>query len=71
MLTHARAEPEMTKKEIVTSWSLFILILLLILALFMSYFLQARRIQAVHETVISIFAGNSMTPFGSIAQVTS
>lgn len=47
----------MAAKEIWTSWSLFILIVLLIIALFTSYFLQARRIQAVHETVISIFAG--------------
>lgn len=51
------AEPEASKKEIFTSWSLFILIMLLIIALFMSYILQTRRIQAVHETVISIFAG--------------
>jgi solute carrier family 9 (sodium/hydrogen exchanger), member 6/7 len=40
-----------------TSWSLFILIILLISALFVSYILQTRRIQAVHETVLSIFAG--------------
>lgn len=45
------------QKEIFASWSLFILIMLLIVALFTSYVLQTRRIQAVHETVISIFAG--------------
>lgn len=45
------------QQEISTSWSLFILIVLLILALFASYILQTRRIQAVHETVMSIFAG--------------
>lgn len=48
---------EAGEKEIYASWSLFILIVLLILALFTSYVLQTRRIQAVHETVISIFAG--------------
>ncbi|PNS15448.1 sodium/hydrogen exchanger 3 [Sphaceloma murrayae] len=50
-------EPEAGQKEILTSWSLFILIMLLIVALFTSYMLQTRKIQAVHETVISIFAG--------------
>lgn len=44
-------------QEIQTSWALFILIVLLIVALFVSYMLQARRIQAIHETVISILAG--------------
>ena len=48
---------EAGQKEIFTSWALFILIILLITALFTSYFLQQKRIQAVHETVISIFAG--------------
>ena len=50
-------EPDAGQQEISTSWSLFILIVLLILALFASYILQTRRIQAVHETVMSIFAG--------------
>ncbi|OCK78026.1 sodium/hydrogen exchanger [Lepidopterella palustris CBS 459.81] len=50
-------EPEAGQKEIFASWSLFILIVLLIVALFTSYILQTRRIQAVHETVLSIFAG--------------
>ena len=31
--------------------------MLLIVALFTSYILQQRKIQAVHETVLSIFAG--------------
>lgn len=48
---------EAGEQEVYASWSLFILIILLILALFTSYVLQTRRIQAVHETVISIFAG--------------
>lgn len=50
-------EPDPSKKEIFSSWALFILISLLIVALFTSYLLQTRKIQAVHETVISIFAG--------------
>ncbi|KAL1302610.1 hypothetical protein AAFC00_002983 [Neodothiora populina] len=50
-------EPEAGQKEIFASWSLFILIILLIIALFTSYMLQMRKIQAVHETVLSIFAG--------------
>ncbi|KAI9807337.1 MAG: monovalent cation:H+ antiporter, CPA1 (nhx1) [Piccolia ochrophora] len=45
------------QKEIFSSWALFILLMLLICALFTSYVLQQRKIQAVHETVISIFAG--------------
>lgn len=49
--------PEAGQKEIYASWSLLILIVLLILALFTSYLLQSKKIQAVHETVISIFAG--------------
>lgn len=33
--------------------------MLLIVALFTSYMLQQKKIEAVHETVISIFAGMS------------
>jgi hypothetical protein len=36
---------------------LFIMIMLLMFALFTSYILQQKKIQAVHETVLSIFAG--------------
>ncbi|KAI9700359.1 MAG: monovalent cation:H+ antiporter, CPA1 (nhx1) [Candelina mexicana] len=49
--------PDAGQKEIFSSWALFILIMLLIIALFTSYMLQQKKIQAVHETVISIFAG--------------
>lgn len=38
-------------------WGLCILCVLLIGALISSYYLQVKRIRAVHETVISIFAG--------------
>jgi len=33
------------------------MIMLLIAALFASYLLQQKKVEAVHETVISIFAG--------------
>jgi solute carrier family 9 (sodium/hydrogen exchanger), member 6/7 len=51
-------------KEIFASWALFILIMLLIVAFFTSYFLQEKKVTAVHETVISIFAG--MPPLASL-----
>ena len=57
ILTYHETEPDASQAEIWTSWSLFILIMLLVAALFASYVLQTRRIQAVHETVMSIFAG--------------
>ena len=53
-------EPEAGQKEIFSSWALFILIMLLIVALFASYMLQHKKIQAIHETVLSIFAGTSI-----------
>ncbi|SCW02771.1 LAFE_0F13916g1_1 [Lachancea fermentati] len=43
--------------EIFSSWALFIMLFLLISALWSSYFLAQRRIKAVHETVLSIFYG--------------
>jgi small-conductance mechanosensitive channel len=56
-LIRERPEPDASQAEISTSWALLILIVLLIVALFASYILQTRKIQAVHETVMSIFAG--------------
>ena len=49
--------PDTSQREIFSSWALFIMIMLLITALFTSYMLQQKKIEAVHETVISIFAG--------------
>ncbi|KAL4807819.1 sodium/hydrogen exchanger 3 [Aspergillus unguis] len=49
--------PEAGTKEFFSSWALFIMISLLMLALFTSYILQQRKIEAVHETVLSIFGG--------------
>jgi len=42
-------------EEIFSSWSLFIVLFLLGSALWSSYYLQQRRIKAIHETVLSIF----------------
>jgi hypothetical protein len=50
-------DPDTGQKEIFSSYALLILILLLIVAFFTSYILRSKKIQAVHETVISIFAG--------------
>jgi sodium/hydrogen exchanger-like protein 6/7 len=49
----ARTEEE----EYYSSWSLFLVCLLLILSLWTSYYLQIKRIRAVNETIVSIFAG--------------
>lgn len=48
---------DLMNEEIYTSWALFILLFLLISALWSSYYLQQRKIKAVHETVLSIFYG--------------
>jgi hypothetical protein len=52
--------PEAGTKEFFSSWALFIMIALLMMALFTSYILQQRKIEAVHETVLSIFGGMRM-----------
>lgn len=50
-------EGDAGEKELFAAWALFISIMLLIAAFFTSYMLQQKKITAVHETVISIFAG--------------
>lgn len=60
--TMAAAATESTKpiaeeEEYYSSWSLFLVCVLLILSLWTSYYLQIKRIRAVHETLVSIFAG--------------
>ena len=52
-----KTSSEAGQKEIYTSWALSIFIGLLVIAFFTSYVLQARKIQAVHETAMPIFAG--------------
>jgi sodium/hydrogen exchanger-like protein 6/7 len=49
------------EEEVYSSWALLILMSLLIGALWTSYFLQLRKIRAVHETVLSIMAGQYIT----------
>jgi solute carrier family 9 (sodium/hydrogen exchanger), member 6/7 len=45
--------------ELYSSWALLILVSLLIATLWMSYYLQLKKIRAVHETVVSIFGGTT------------
>ncbi|CAG8461218.1 9988_t:CDS:2 [Acaulospora colombiana] len=45
------------EQELYSSWALLIQTTLLILALLTSYYLQVKQIRAMHETVVSIFAG--------------
>lgn len=49
------AAPE--EEEYYSSWSLFLVCMLLVLSLWTSYYLQIKRIRAIHETLVSIIAG--------------
>ncbi|CAK5271199.1 unnamed protein product [Mycena citricolor] len=49
--------PVPEEEEYYSSWSLFLVCLLLILSLWTSYYLQIKRIRSVHETGVSILAG--------------
>ena len=49
--------PVVEEEEFYSSWSLFLVCLLLILSLWTSYYLQIKRIRAIHETLVAIFAG--------------
>ena len=49
--------PIAEEEEYYSSWSLFLVCVLLIISLWTSYYLQIKRIRAVHETLISIMAG--------------
>lgn len=51
------SSPVPEEEEFYSSWSLFLVCLLLILSLWTSYYLQIKRIRAIHETVVSIVAG--------------
>lgn len=58
----AAAEPSSTtaipeEEEYYSSWSLFLVCALLILSLWTSYYLQIKRIRAIHETLVAIGAG--------------
>ena len=52
------ATPIAEEEEYYSSWSLFLVCVLLILSLWTSYYLQLRRIRAVHETLVAIAAGS-------------
>ncbi|KAH9922206.1 uncharacterized protein B0H18DRAFT_522439 [Fomitopsis serialis] len=49
------APPE--EEEYYSSWSLFLVCGLLVLSLFTSYYLQIKRIRAIHETLVAIIGG--------------
>lgn len=53
--------------ELYSSWALLILVVLLIATLWMSYYLQLKKIRAFHETVVSIFGGNITSLLFSLA----
>ncbi|KAL1943248.1 hypothetical protein VTO73DRAFT_4323 [Trametes versicolor] len=50
--------PNTEEEEYYSSWSLFLVCALLILSLWTSYYLQIKRIRAIHETLVAIFAGS-------------
>ncbi|KAJ3473063.1 hypothetical protein NLG97_g10537 [Lecanicillium saksenae] len=50
-------DEDSAQKEFFAAWAIFICILLLIITFFVSYILQMKKVTAIHETVISIFAG--------------
>lgn len=49
--------PVPEEEEFYSSWSLFLVCLLLIISLWTSYYLQIKRIRAIHETLVAILAG--------------
>lgn len=51
------SEPVAEEEEFYSSWSLFLVCVLLIISLWTSYYLQIKRIRAIHETLVSIVAG--------------
>jgi sodium/hydrogen exchanger-like protein 6/7 len=55
--TPVTTPPVAEEEEYYSSWSLFLVCILLVLSLLTSYYLQIKRIRAVHETLVSIFAG--------------
>ena len=60
--------PPADVEELYSSWALLILTVLLIGAMWTSYYLQVRKITAIHETVISIMTGNTLPLFLSRAR---
>ncbi|KIM41873.1 hypothetical protein M413DRAFT_445084 [Hebeloma cylindrosporum] len=56
-LAAAATTPVAEEEEYYSSWSLFLVCMLLILSLLTSYYLQIKRIRAIHETLVTILAG--------------
>ena len=54
--SESAAIPE--EEEYYSSWSLFLVCGLLVLSLWTSYYLQIKRIRAIHETLVAILAGS-------------
>ncbi|KAI1790520.1 sodium/hydrogen exchanger [Ganoderma leucocontextum] len=48
------------EEEYYSSWSLFLVCGLLVISLWTSYYLQIKRIRAIHETLVAILAGMSV-----------
>lgn len=48
-------DPEV--EELWSSRALLLVLLLLILSFWVSYYLKVRRIRSVHETIVALFAG--------------
>ncbi|KAL6302586.1 sodium/hydrogen exchanger [Sparassis latifolia] len=57
MVAAPTATPIPEEEEYYSSWSLFLVCSLLILSLWTSYYLQIKRIRAIHETLVAIVAG--------------
>ena len=49
--------PVPEEEEYYSSWSLFLVCGLLIMSLWTSYYLQIKRIRAIHETLVAIIGG--------------
>ena len=59
-------KPVAEEEEYYSSWSLF-LVCLLIISLWTTYYLQIKRIRVIHETLVSIFAGMFVRPIARLA----
>ena len=53
----ATVTPIPEEEEFYSSWSLFLVCMLLILSLWTSYYLQIKKIRTIHETLVAIAAG--------------
>lgn len=56
-MSSSEREAPVEEEELYSSWALLIQTVLLILALWTSYYLQVKQIRSIHETVLSTFAG--------------